>query len=183
MLKRKVRRHWLKYCLALTMCIGIRMIPWKLPNFEPILATSMPFSEKFGPSAGFFFAVLSIVLFDITTNTVSMWTPITGSVYGIVAIIGWYFLKNNRGRTRGYVLYSIIGTLIFDSITGLAVYPIFFHEPFMIALTGQIPFTLYHLLGNLFLSLTLSPAVYRWIIMNKRLESDWMFRRRRPSLQ
>ena len=41
----------------------------------------------------------------------------------------------------------------------------------MEALIGQIPFTALHLLGNVSFALVLSPAIYNFIIENKKLES------------
>lgn len=176
MLKTLHGRHWIKYGVALAVCLSLRLIPWRVPNVEPILATTMPFSEQLGPVAGFLFAVLSIVLYDTLTHGLSVWTVIIAGTYGAVAMLGWVFLRKNRGRVWGYFLYSIVGTLFFDAVTGLGIGPLFFGQPFREALLGQIPFTMYHLMGNMFLSLTLSPAVYQWIVVNKKLEPQWLWR-------
>lgn len=64
--------------------------------------------------------------------------------------------------------YSIIGTIAYDALTSLTIGPLMFGQPFMNALVGQIPFTLMHLVGNAVLAVTISPLVYRWIVLNKR---------------
>ncbi|MEK7107312.1 MAG: hypothetical protein AAB899_03955, partial [Patescibacteria group bacterium] len=48
--------------------------------------------------------------------------------------------------------------------------PIFQGQPFMVALTGQIPFTLMHLLGTVVFATLLSPSLYRWVVTNESLE-------------
>jgi len=48
---------------------------------------------------------------------------------------------------------------------------LFFQQPFTEALTGQIPFTALRLLGNICFAAILSPAVYKFVIENKKLET------------
>jgi hypothetical protein len=67
--------------------------------------------------------------------------------------------------------YSIIGTLVYDALTGLTIGPLMFKMPFMVALVGQIPFTLWHLAGNMVMALVFSPALYKWVLENDNL--DW----------
>jgi hypothetical protein len=62
--------------------------------------------------------------------------------------------------------YGLLGSFLF----GLAVGPLFYGQPFIAALAGQIPFTLMHLLGTVLFSVVVSPLVYRWIVRNERLE-------------
>jgi hypothetical protein len=65
----------------------------------------------------------------------------------------------------------VIGTLFFDAVTGLSIGPLFFNQSFQGALWGQIPFTLWHLMGNISFALILSPAIYKSIIENKKLDN------------
>jgi len=68
-----------------------------------------------------------------------------------------------------YVLYAVVGTVLYDAVTGLSVGPLFYGQPFMDALKGQIPFTINHVLGNVFLALVLSPLVDKWIVTSETL--------------
>ena len=49
-------------------------------------------------------------------------------------------------------------------------------RPFMVALTGQIPFTLMHLLGTVVFAATVSPGLYYWVVRNERFDTlgAWM---------
>ncbi|MFA6177275.1 MAG: hypothetical protein WC694_00020 [Candidatus Paceibacterota bacterium] len=163
-----------KFFLALLLCLVVRLIPFRAPNVEPILATMMPFSKAYGALVGFSFAVLSILLYDVATNTLGMQTFFTVGAYGILGL--WsasYFRKDKLARRGGgdkwdYVRFAIIGTLFFDAFTGLTVGPIFFHQSFIQSVVGQIPFTALHLMGNIIFALILSPAIYKNLIKKKK---------------
>lgn len=171
----KQKKNWIKYSIGFLVCLLIRLIPFRPPNIEPILATQMPFSKAYGKIAGFLFAFFSIFFFDLIVNKVGMWTFITGGVYGLLAFFAVIFFKNRKSTALNYAIFSIIGTLFFDGITGLSIGPIFFNQPFLDALMGQIPFTLLHLLGNVSFALVLSPALYTFVIQNKKFESSFVY--------
>ncbi|MFA6258027.1 MAG: hypothetical protein WC671_03420 [Candidatus Paceibacterota bacterium] len=167
----------LKFFLALFLCLVVRLIPFRAPNVEPILATMMPFSKAYGAFIGFSFAVLSILLYDLATSTLGMQTFFTVGAYGILGL--WsaiYFQKDKLARRGGgdkwdYVRFAILGTLFFDAFTGLTVGPIFFHQSFIQSLVGQIPFTALHLIGNIVFASILSPAIYKNLIKKKEKTS------------
>ena len=71
---------------------------------------------------------------------------------------------------KSYVAYGIIGTLAYDAVTGLGIGTLLFHQPFMQALIGQIPFTAWHLFGTISFSVLVSPFLYRWVVANGALE-------------
>ena len=48
--------------------------------------------------------------------------------------------------------------------------PLFTAQPLAVALAGQIPFTLMHVLGTTVFAMLLSPALYRWVVQNTALE-------------
>ena len=156
------QRNYSKFFIGLLACFLFRLIPFRPPNIEPILATQMPFTRIYGPVAGFLFGFLSIFLFDLVTSGIGVWTWITSLAYGVVALGATYFFSNREGTALNYGLFAILATLFFDAVTGLTIGPIFEHQPFMVALTGQIPFTLLHLLGNVSFSILLSPSIYQW---------------------
>jgi len=162
-----------KFFLALVLCLLVRLIPLRAPNVEPILATMMPMSRAYGAFMGFSFAVLSILLYDVTTGTLGMQTFFTALSYGILGLWATYYFKKNKLARRGganrwgYVRFAIIGTLVFDSLTGLTIGPIFFHQSLFETFVLQIPFTALHLLGNITFAFILSPTIYNLLIKKK----------------
>lgn len=167
----KYKKNWFKFVLGFMFCMLIRLIPFRPPNVEPILATNMPFSKVYGSVAGFFFAFLSILLFDILTGHYGVWSYLTAGAYGVLGFWAFYFFKNKEASRKNYVLFAIIGTLFFDIVTGLSIGPLFFGQSFMNALVGQIPFTMWHLLGNISFAFVLSPIIHTYMLENSRLEN------------
>lgn len=125
---------WLKCALGWTAVFLFRLIPFRPPNFEPMLATVMPFSKRYGMFGSFAFGFFGIVLYDAVTSGWGTWTAVTALAYG------------------------------------LTVGPLFNGQSFAVALAGQIPFTLMHLLGAVVFGALLSPALYRWVIENKSFD-------------
>lgn len=143
-----------------TLCFLFRLLPFRVPNVEPILAAQMPLAKNHGAVAGFFFGFVSIVLFDLFTMRVGPWTIVTATAYGLLGLFAATYFRGKSG-VKHYVGFAIIATLFYDAVTGLTVAPLFFGQPFLAALAGQIPFTLYHLTGNVVFALTLSPLIDR----------------------
>ena len=158
---------WTKIVLGFVLCLVFRLVPVRPPNIEPLLATQMPFSKAYGPVVGFSFAFLSIVLFDVITAKVGVWTLITAFAYGVLGIWSVLFFKKREMKRINYVKFAIIGTLFFDAVTGLTVGPLFFNQTFMQALIGQIPFTIMHLIGNVTFAYVMSPLIYTYISTSK----------------
>src|SRR3989338_3577931 len=162
------KKKYFKFVLGLVLCLLIRLIPFRAPNVEPIMATMMPFSRAYGAFVGFSFAILSILLYDALTGTLGVQTFFTALAYGIVGLWSASYFKKNKANTWDYVRFAIIGTLFFDALTGLTVGPLFFHQSFLGSLIGQIPFTMLHLIGNIFFAFVLSPAIYNFLIKKKK---------------
>ncbi|MBI2141189.1 hypothetical protein HYU16_02085 [Candidatus Woesearchaeota archaeon] len=161
-----------KYVIGFVACFAIRLIPFRPPNIEPVMTANMPFSKKFGYLGGFAFGFLSITLFDLFTKKAGIWTLITAAAYGAVGIGAAWFFKSRKSSVKNYAIFSVLGTLAYDAATGLTIGPLFFAQPFVQAVTGQIPFTLLHLAGNLAFSVTLSPLLYSWVVENRSLETE-----------
>lgn len=160
-----------KYLLGLLLVIGLRLLPHP-PNVEPITATLMPFAKRWGMLAGALFGGLAIISYDLLTGTFGVWSWFTLGAYVLLGLFaGLYFRYVQGGGVLSYVGFAIVGTLFYDAITGLTLGPLFFGQPFMAALMGQIPFTLYHLAGNIVLAAVVSPLVYRWVVTNSQLET------------
>ena len=167
----------MKFIIGWVVVFAVRLVPFRPPNVEPVMATLMPFSKRYGYVGGFMFAFLSIALFDIAVSQVGMWTLITGVAYGLLGVGAYVFFRNRAASAGNFLAYGIVGTILYDVVTGLSVGPLFFDQPFMEALVGQVPFTIAHLAGTVFLSLVVSPALYRWVVTNQKLETDAVFGR------
>ncbi len=165
------KRNWVKFIIGWLVCFGIRLIPFRAPNVEPVMATQMPFAKQYGWLGGFVFGFFSIVLFDTVTSGIGVWTLVTAVSYGLVGMGAYVFLKNKRGTALQYMTYGIIGTLAYDAVTGIGMGTLLFHQSFMQTVIGQIPFTAMHLAGNIVLPLVVSPAIYKWVVKNEQL--DW----------
>ncbi len=161
---------WSKIVLGFALCFAFRLIPVRPPNVEPLLATQMPFAKVYGPYIAFMFGFLSIVLFDLVTMHVGMWTLITAFAYGLLGVVSVLFFKNREMKRINYVKFAVIGTIFYDALTGLTVGPLFFNQSFMNALIGQIPFTILHLAGSVAFAITLSPLIHTYITTNKVVE-------------
>lgn len=160
----------IKYILGVGICLGIRFLPFRAPNVEPVMGTMMPFAKRFGYASGFLFGFVNIALYDLMTGKVGMWTWITAFAYGCLGLGAYAFLRNREASSRNFFAYAIIGTILYDAVTGLSVGPLFFAQPFMEALTGQIPFTALHLLGNGVFAFAISPLIDRFVVSNPRLD-------------
>lgn len=160
----------LKIIIAWVMVFLIRLVPFRPPNVEPMLATVMPFAKAYGVFTSFLFGFLGIGLFDFASGKVGQWTFITGAAYGLLGVGAHYFFRRRAASIKNFLWFGIIGTILYDAVTGLSVGPLFFGQPFMEAFTGQVSFTLLHLGGTIGFSLVLSPLLYRWVVMNRRFE-------------
>src|SRR3989344_1484918 len=101
------KKNWLKFFIGLVACLLIRLIPFRPPNIEPILATQMPFSKYYGPYAGFLFAFFSIVFYDLITNTLGIWSLFTAGTYGVLGFWAYYFFRNQETKKWDYVRFAI----------------------------------------------------------------------------
>lgn len=165
----RVSSDTFKFVLGWTAVFLFRLIPFRPPNFEPMLATVMPFSKRFGIVGSFLFGFLGIVLYDAITSGWGSWTAVTAICYGLLGIAAHLFFKHREASVKNFLLFGIPATLAYDAIT-MFIGPIFMHQSLMAALVGQISFTLMHLLGTVVFSVLLSPALYRWVVQNERLE-------------
>ena len=152
-----------KYITAFLTVLIIRLIPFRAPNLEPVMAVIMPFGKKYGRLMAFSFGFLSISIYDALTSGFGIWTLITAIAYGLIGLGSSYFFANRSGW-KNYASYAVIATIAYDAITGLTIGPLFFHQSFMVSLVGQIPFTLIHLLGNVSFAIVLSPVIEKWLV-------------------
>lgn len=172
----KIPQNPIKYLLGLLIVITLRLLPHP-PNVEPIMSTMMPFSKKWGWFSGMFFCFLAILTYDLLTGTLGVWSLVTSATYALLGILASLYLKNKENKSKYYIGFSVVATLLYDAITGIGIGTLFFHQPFMTTLVGQIPFTLYHLAGNIVLSGLISPMLYKWVISNPKLETRQILNR------
>jgi ABC-type branched-subunit amino acid transport system permease subunit len=167
----KAPKNSVKYAIGLLTVIGLRLLPHP-PNVEPIMATMMPFSKKWGWFSGMMFCLVSVLSFDLLTGTLGIWSLVTAGTYALLGVMAGLYLKNKSNKIRYYVGFSIVATLLYDAITGIGIGMVFFDQQFMPTVVGQIPFTLYHLGGNIILSAIVSPVLLSWVIENPKLETQ-----------
>lgn len=161
---------WLKFVIGWSAVFLFRLIPFRPPNVEPMLATVMPFSKRYGFVGSFLFGFLGIALFDAVTSGWGIWTLITALAYGALGFTAHFYFKNREASVGNFLRFGVVGTIAYDAATGLTIGPLFTGQPFMVALAGQIPFTLLHLAGTIVFAVYLSPVIYRWVVQNEKFE-------------
>jgi len=159
-----------KFFLAVIFCLLFRLLPFRAPNIEPILATIMPLGRAYGALTGFAFSILSVLLYDLLTGTMGVHTFFTAGAFGLLGFWAGSYFKNRKGTVADYVRFAVVGTLFFDAATGLFLGPIFYGQSFSAAFFGQIPFTALHLSGNIIFAITLSPIFYRFFVRQRESE-------------
>ncbi|MBI5457300.1 hypothetical protein HY971_01060 [Candidatus Kaiserbacteria bacterium] len=157
----------LKFLIGWAAVFLFRLIPFRPPNFEPMLATVMPFSKRYGVIGSFLFGFLGIVFFDAVTSGWGSWTAVTAICYGLLGVAAHLFFKNRDASVKNFLLFGIPATVAYDAVT-MMIGPIFSHQSLALAVSGQISFTLMHLTGTVVFSVFLSPALYRWVLQNDR---------------
>ena len=165
------KTNWIFLSTGMLACLLVRLVPFRAPNVEPILATQMPFAKRYGGLVGFIFGVVSIVSYDLITGTFGVWTLVTASAYGLLGFFSAQFFQNKKASRKNFVLFAIMGTIFYDVFTGLTVGPLIFHQSFMVALAGQIPFTGLHLLGNISFAFLISPEIHSFLLRHQRLRN------------
>ncbi len=165
-----MKKNWLKYIITFVSIIAFRLMPFRAPNIEPMMATIMPLGKVYGKLMAFIFGSLSIVLFDLMTSGLGIWTLITALSYGVLGLFAYYYFKNRSGW-KNYAIYAIMATILYDIVTGLTVGPLFFHQSFITSFIGQIPFTVLHLIGNVSFAIVLSPAIEKWLVTERVTKS------------
>ncbi len=174
MTKLSIKTGGLKFIIGWLVVFFIRLIPFRPPNVEPMLATIMPYSKKYKLLPSFLFGFLGIGIFDLVLGRLGIWTIITAFAYGSLGIGAYYFFRKRESNVKNYIIFGVFGTIFYDAITGLTIGPILFGQSFMVSLIGQIPFTINHLLGTVAFSILLSPVLYKWVITNNIFEISFI---------
>lgn len=154
-------KNWIKYIIAFLSVLLVRLLPFRAPNLEPIMAVISPFGKVYGKIMAFAFGALSIVVYDSLTSGLGIWTLVTAVVYGLIGYGASIYFRNRSGW-KSYAMYAVWATLAYDALTGLTIGPLFFHQTFLVSLVGQVPFTVLHLLSNVSFAIILSPVIEMW---------------------
>lgn len=164
-------RHLPKQLLTFALCLGIRLIPFRPANAEPLMATLMPQATRFGMLQNLLWITASMVIYDLATVGIGPWTWETAFAYGLVSIAASYYFKRHQNASRRhYVGFSVVAILFYDFLTGIVFGPLFNDQLVSVALAGQIPFTLAHLSAGFLTAAFLSPVIKKWIVDNPALE-------------
>lgn len=153
---------FLKPLLTFLFVMFYRLLPVRPPNVEPILASLMPISKKYGMLAGVVFSVLSISLYDSMTAGIGGYTGSTALAYAIVSVGSYFYFSYYKQTTTHFVLFSIWAVLFYDILTGVVLGPLVTGSSHTVAFFEQIPFTLLHLMGSIIFAIVLSPILSKW---------------------
>lgn len=181
---------WIKCILGWLICFAIILVPlqpysifiggFPLGDAHPMIAILMPFAEKLGVlGSAIYTLIYSISFFAIWRPDLPNWIFVQGFAYAVVLALAALLLKKNKVKILGYVLYAFIGSILFDIIYRVPVGPLQYGQPILSALKEQMPYTFMRAIINTIYALILSFPIYRWIVMNPRLESDAIFRRKK----
>ncbi len=94
------------------------------------------------------FIGMQFIALSYITHTVGWWLPYTVSAYSALGYLSTQFAQIIKKSMLNTLLISSIFIITFDVATGLFLGPVFYNQPFIQALFGQIPFTLWHLLTS-----------------------------------
>lgn len=121
---------------------------------------ALPFARNDAWWQAFLFPVIAMASFDFITLRVGPWTAVTAATYGLVGLLFHaYFKRKKEVGLKTYAQSSVIGVLVFDSITGPLMSSHLFKMPFSVAFLGQIPFTLLHLASAVSITVLLAPVL------------------------
>lgn len=150
-----------KFLSSLSLTLFYRLLRI-FPNSDPIMGFMLPFAKKEKLWVSALFAFLAMALFDLITFRIGIWTIVTASVYAGLAVFFHYFLKKwKKMSLKKYIGSGIFGILVFDAITGPLMTSLIFQMPFELALFGQIPFTIMHLISGIAFIALIVPVLDR----------------------
>ncbi len=140
-------------------------------QISPLMAGQLAGAKAVGPWTTALYGAMNIVLIDLATNEIGLNTPVCALVYGLVGVIGWWYLRTRKSNIVNLTLLSVGLTIFYDLATGLTLPVLQYHMSFYEALVGQIEFTMRHLLGNvLFTNIFFAATFAPWLA--KQLEGS-----------
>lgn len=151
----------IKWLISLFVCLGLRFLPYRPPNVEPVLAFTLPVAGVSSVWGTGLFSAANIVLFDILSGSVGSWTVIAALSYGLVGVAAAFYARAKRSLLS-QVGFTVVATLAYDFVTGVVASSRLFNMSFAESFRGQIPFTMNHLVGSIFLVLAVVPLLSAW---------------------
>jgi hypothetical protein len=144
--------------MALDFSLGIS---WQFGALAVLSMLLFPFFKgRYAFAAG----ALAYSLVDIApallfgAQSIGLWT-LTGALsWGFVGYL--FSCQKPNGSPFTFAKLGIVGTLVFDALTGPIASTFIWGMPFSDALIGQLPFTAKHLLGIAAVSLVLAPLIF-----------------------
>jgi hypothetical protein len=139
-------KQFLVSIFLLVICVVCKLcLPH--PGIDPIAGILLFVPRTFSRVLWYAIIVASVILYDVITVGFGIWTLSVVAVYMLIAIAYNKFRLPSQSWST-MMIRGIAMTVVFDVLTGLTVGPLLFGQPFAVALMGQIPFTLIHLVGN-----------------------------------
>ena len=170
LMKEKSRVGIIKFLIGILLSNVIRFARF-IPNNDPIMAIMLPYAKSDKKYKAVLFPFITMVSFDLITGMLGIWTLITALTYaGLGLLFTQFFFKEKKISIFKYLKGGIIGVLIFDFITGVIAMPFMFGMSFELALIGQVPFTLMHLLTVGIFIIVITPLYDKHVIKNISLE-------------
>jgi len=161
----------IKYGMLLIATILARL-PQIFPNVEPVMATTLPAAKKYGAFAGFGFALIAVASFDFVSGRIGLWTIYTALAYGAIGLAaGKWFARFKKVGVKKFVGFSVVATIFYDAVTA-TLFGFQFGQPLALTYIAQVPFTVYHLIGNTVLVAVFSPLISKYFLETEFPELD-----------
>lgn len=161
-----------KFLIGMFFANLIRLFKF-IPNNDPIMAITLPFSKQKKLHQSVLFPLLTMISFDIITNSLGVWTIVTSLTYALLGLFFYfYFSKLKKESIFSYLKAGSIGVIIFDFITGVLAMPFMFGMTFEQAFIGQIPFTIMHLITVGFYVIIVTPLIDKHVVKNSNLNDN-----------
>lgn len=94
------------------------------------------------------FIVTQFLAIAFTTGTIGLWLPYTLIIYLMLGFLGTWASKKIAKTISNQLVLAGVFIILYDCATGLILGPLLYGQPFIQALIGQIPFTLWHLITS-----------------------------------
>lgn len=145
-----------------------------IPGLEPIIGVIGILPKKYSYFLAILFVLLNVIIFDVLTVGFGIWTVGVLLAYILIAY-GYSKFCAKIMSMQALLLATVIMTICFDIFTGLLLGPLFFGQSFVVALVGQIPFTVAHLIGNVLMIVVYGVVTQgaRWFGCEERQEAGY----------
>ncbi|AJF61650.1 TPA: hypothetical protein HA239_03835 [Candidatus Woesearchaeota archaeon] len=146
--------------LSTVIAVNIFRFMRIFPNNDPILGVMLPTARVESIWKSILFVFVTMASFDLITGSVGIWTIVTSLVYSFVALLAGLLIRKIKDiNLLHYFGFTLLSVLVFDFITGPVMSSMLFNMPFMASLSGQIPFTLLHLMSGLVYTALFCPVL------------------------